>query len=315
MKIRNIEISDLEICSKILEKEYSIPKSIFFTYFNLHIPQLELSDIYKWINRNTSITELKNLKLQYSNVENIIQLVKKRVEILLSNYNSFYGNIIDYKDSKLKFKNWKNLIIKDEKVIDEVVFWKVDSSKWDFIQNHLHYIWAKREDTLYHFWFTNSNWEIIAYNSVSILDRNYPLIAFPNNVSNDMIINMTRAFWVNNAPANLMWWLYYKTMMFLKNETDFEYIMTYINQNLWFSWASFLWASYIPIAYSPMNYTYVNWLYKNRKSLKENEDWNTNKLNMLPIILLARWLNKENQNILESRNWFINISKNSYYNW
>ncbi|RAL55840.1 hypothetical protein BLD25_03300 [Candidatus Gracilibacteria bacterium GN02-872] len=314
MKIRNIEISDLEICSKILEKEYSIPKSIFFTYFNLHIPQLELSDIYKGINRNTSITELKNLKLQYSNVENIIQLVKKRVEILLSNYNSFYGNIIDYKDSKLKFKNGKNLIIKDEKVIDEVVFGKVDSSKGDFIQNHLHYIGAKREDTLYHFGFTNSNGEIIAYNSVSILDRNYPLIAFPNNVSNDMIINMTRAFGVNNAPANLMGGLYYKTMMFLKNETDFEYIMTYINQNLGFSGASFLGASYIPIAYSPMNYTYVNGLYKNRKSLKENEDGNTNKLNMLPIILLARGLNKENQNILESRNGFINISKNSYYN-
>ena len=77
-KGKNIIISDInnKIFSIVnnLEKECSIPKSIFFTYFNLHIPQLELSDIYKWINRNTSITELKNLKLQYSNVENIHQL-------------------------------------------------------------------------------------------------------------------------------------------------------------------------------------------------------------------------------------------------
>lgn len=54
-KGKNIIISDInnKIFSIVnnLEKEYSIPKSIFFTYFNLHIPQLELSDIYKWINR------------------------------------------------------------------------------------------------------------------------------------------------------------------------------------------------------------------------------------------------------------------------
>lgn len=298
-----------------LEKEYNIPKNVFFTHFNLHIPQLNIYEIYQSVNKDTDILELEKLELQNDSIKKIISLIIEKVLNITHHYNNFYWEIKNYENTKLKFKYGKNLVIKDNKAIDELTFWQIDAEKWNYIQDNLHYIWAKRNDTLNHFWFTNSDWQIIAYNSISILDRDYPMIALPNQVNKSQIVNMTRAFWINNAPINLMWWLYHKTMKFLEKETNFEYIMTYINQNLWFSWASFLGASYIPVAYSPMDYTYVNGLYRNRKSLKENEIWEKNKLEMLPIIMLARWLNKSNQEKLESQKWLINISKNNYNNW
>ncbi len=293
----------------------NIPENLFITHLDLHLPQLQLNQIYNWLSVDTPLSELSNIKLNYDNISDLILLLKERLLDLVENYNEFYWELENYEDSKLRFRNWENLIIKNWKVIDKLEFGFVDEKDWFFIQENLHYIKNKRNDTKYHFWFTDSNWQILAYNSISELDRTYPLVAFSNVNKKEEMLNMTRAFAINWAPSNLMWWLYHKTSKFLKNNTDYRYIMTYVNQNLWFWGSSFKWSSYIPIAYSPMDYMYVDGLYRNRKSILDDENFSENEFQMLPIIMLWRWLNNKDQEMLEEISEMKKISKSNYNKW
>lgn len=159
-----------------------IPKSYFRTYFSLSIPMLSIEDIYHNIHEIQDISEIKNWKINYDSISNIILSLKEKLLQLLDDYNNFYSEIndLDYQWSKICFDNNKTFIVKNNEIIDELNFWEIDSDKWFFIQNKLHYIWKARNDTLLHLWFTNSKWIILWYCSFSILDRNYPLQSFEN---------------------------------------------------------------------------------------------------------------------------------------
>ncbi|PIE85523.1 hypothetical protein CSA08_01560 [Candidatus Gracilibacteria bacterium] len=290
----------------------NIPENLFITHLDLHLPQLQLNQIYNGLSVDTPLSELSNIKLNYDNISDLILLLKERLLDLVENYNEFYGELENYEDSKLRFRNGENLIIKNGKVIDKLEFGFVDEKDGFFIQENLHYIKNKRNDTKYHFGFTDSNGQILAYNSISELDRTYPLVAFSNVNKKEEMLNMTRAFAINGAPSNLMGGLYHKTSKFLKNNTDYRYIMTYVNQNLGFGGSSFKGSSYIPIAYSPMDYMYVDGLYRNRKSILDDENFSENEFQMLPIIMLGRGLNNKDQEMLEEISEMKKISKSNY---
>ncbi len=236
---------------------------------------------------------------------------------LMKDYNYLYDGVEnEYTNSKVIFSNEKIFVVKNNYIIDELFFWFVDPDIWYFIQNKLHYIHHPRKDTLLHLWFYNKRWFVLWYCSFSLLDRDYPLVAFQNNTKKESIINMTRAFAINNSPSNLIWWLFHKSYQYIsKHYSNLKYIMTYINQNLGFSWSSFKWASYIPIGLSPMEYCYIDWIYSNRKWLlnKDSNSITYSKLAMLPIVLLARWLHKKSQIHLEKQiNNIVLILKDDY---
>ncbi|NDK08103.1 hypothetical protein EOM39_02545 [Candidatus Gracilibacteria bacterium] len=109
--------------------------------------------------------------------------------------------------------------------------------------------------------------------------------------------------------------LFHKSYQYIKtNFNQFEYIMTYINQNLGFEGSSFKGASYIPIGLSPMQYLYENGIYTNRKGVSGNINLQHNKLAVFPIVLLARGIKKSTQKKLEAKNKDICIiSKEDYF--
>ena len=49
-----------------------------------------------------------------------------------------------------------------------------------------------------------------------------------------------------------------------------------------------------------MKYLYVNGVYKNRKGIKQDDLVEENKLEVLPIVLLARGLNKKTEKEIEN---------------
>ena len=91
--------------------------------------------------------------------------------------------------------------------------------------------------------------------------------------------------------------------------------MTYINQNLWFEWSSFKGVSYVPIWLSPLEYLYINWNYTNRKWMWSVDNISKNKLQILPIVLLARWVEREKQKEIEQRKNIYHISQEDYFSW
>lgn len=305
-------IKDFEYLNKI-------PYWYFKVNFNLHLPQLSLDEIYIKSDSINNINEIRKLEINQENISKIIKNLEPRLMNIMSSYNSLYKDdyLKTYEWTKLKFYEWEAYIIKDNEIFEKIEFWEVDPEKWLFIQDKLHYILKSRSDTLVHLWFTNTKWDIIAYCSFSILDRDYPIQAFNNELTKNEILNMTRAFAINNAPSNLMWSLFHKSYQFIKQKFwHIKYIMTYVNQNLEFEWSSFKWASYIPIWLSPMKYLYVNWEYKNRKGIKDWEIAKENKLFVLPIVLLARWTSSKNQlKIEKSSDYVMEIDQKSYKKW
>lgn len=111
MKIRNIEITDLEICSKILEKEYS--KKPYFEEF-------EEKFAFKYIESKF----LKNEKTSF-----VIEIE---------------GMIIWFCFSSLSYwTNWLQAII-EEIVIDSDFQWKWYWKEiYFFVENKLKYLWVK----------------------------------------------------------------------------------------------------------------------------------------------------------------------------
>lgn len=293
-----------------------IPKSYFKTHFNLNVPILDIAAIYTNHNEIKNITQINKWEINYNNISEIINTLKPKLEQILNDYNNFFYNIGDwtYESSKICFHKDQILIVRENEIIDQLHFWQIDPEQWFYIQNKLHYIGRGREDTLIHLWFTNSKWIILWYCSFSILDREYPLPVFRHWTTKDQIINMTRAFTINNSPSNLMWWLFHKSYQYIKQHyNQIEYIMTYINQNLWFEWSSFKWASYVPVWLSPLQYLYINWNYTNRKWIWNLDNISKNKLQILPIVLLARWLDGKKQKEIEERKDIYNISQKDYF--
>ena len=309
--------------SKSINNHFTLnntPIQYIKTHFNLNIPQKSINDIYQNIEQIDTIDDLNKLQINQYTIDEIIKIIKPKIELMMKQYNTFYDKEkleLKYKDSKIVSENWNILVIKNNKIIDKLNFSKIDNSDWEFISNNLHYIWNARKDTLLHLWLTDSENNIIAYSSFSTLDREYPLSVFKKWIKKEEIINMTRAFSINRAPSNLMSMLYHKAYKFIKNNfPEKKYLMTYINQNLLFEWSSFKWASYFPKWLSPMQYIYVNWIYRNRKNVKESEVFEKNKLEVLPIILLARWLTKNNNKELEFWNKeVVEIDKIEYLKW
>ena len=291
----------------------------FRTQFNLHLPQLPLEILYKNIDEINDIDDLRKGIINESAVDGIIHLIKPRLMKTLSSYEYLYDkeNLQkSYVNSKIIFECWRSFIVKNNLITEELLFWEVEKDMGLFIQEKLHYINNSREDTLLHLWFKNSNGEVLAYCSFSVLDRDYPLLAFREGVLKEEILNMTKAFCIDSAPANLMSALYHKSHQYIKNKyPQFQYIMTYVNQNLLFHWSSFKGSSYITKWLSPMKYLYVNGVYKNRKGIKQDDLVEENKLEVLPIVLLARGLNKKTEKEIENTDWVVIISKNMYAKW
>ena len=309
-----------------LLNDYSFTKEIPYKYiqtlFNLHIPQKSIEEIYSNLNSVSNIDNLNSADVNKYTINDVVEKIKPRLVSIISNYESIYNKTYledKFKDSIIVMKKWQIFVYKNNKVIETLLFQSINLQDWNLIQEKLHYIWNARNDTVNHLWFTDSEWNILWYCSFSLLDRDYPLVAFDDeDITRDDVLNMTRAFSINWAPKNLMSSLYHHCYKLLQKEyPEKKYIITYINQNLLFEWSSFKGASYFPKGLSPMQYLYVDWIYSNRKSIKLSDVVKNNELECLPIVMLARWLTKWTNKELERLNWcsIKIIPKKMYLKW
>lgn len=292
-----------------LEKSHDIPAGYLKSALALHIPRFSEEEIYADGN-----VEFQNIFLEAQRLAEILSNKISQIPI------KYHKQIIKAdKLSKVKHSD-KGIIEIDTSGIETLVeFRSVDPKLGDMIQEKLHYIGQKREDTLFHFGLYRRGDEFpFAYSAYSILDRNYLYEALPFKCKMDNILVLTRAFNINSAPVNSMSLLFSLGVQFIENHYKHKYlgIISAINPNILFNGSIFKGSSFFTFATVPFIPLYYKGDYITRKSVKDVSEYNPNELTSLkidckPTIWMGQGLNKEISNkFLESK--IIHISSESY---
>src|SRR5436190_22729746 len=197
------------------------------------------------------------------------------IDILPKNQNSPDNN----PNVKLQVDQAGQLAIVSSSESFRLRFEEVDPNVGFSIQENIHYIHKRREDTKFHFGLFLEDYEYpIAYCSFSVCDRNYQASALAAVLGHDLkpeeIFVMTRAYGFNPLPANVMSKLFDKAAVYIKmcnrkSGIRAKFIITALNPFLGFNGGIFLGSSYSPFATSPMFYNFtMQGLYLNRRSAK-----------------------------------------------
>lgn len=210
---------------------------------------------------------------------------------------------------KTYLKKYKGEILEIEVgtdvVVNKIIFKEVDANTGFLIQDELHYINTRREDTINHFGLYRENCDVpFVYCSFSKLDRKY-LQRLPHfeGIDPDRMLVMTRAFGLFNAPKNAMSTLYSETMTYYKHLKRFDICVTSVNKNLLFTAQSFLVSSFLYVATIPANYEYINGLLAPRRKIEKYLSPNIQKAKTKPspIMCFARGIGKANIKKIEER--------------
>lgn len=210
---------------------------------------------------------------------------------------------------KTYLKKYKGEILEIEVgtdvILNKVIFKEVDEKTGFLIQDELHYIHSRREDTINHFGLYRENSSVpFVYCAFSKLDRQYlqNLPHFEGYAPERMLV-MTRAFGLYNAPKNAMSTLYSESMNYYKHLKKFDICVTSVNKNLLFTAQSFLASSFLYIATIPANYEYINGLFAPRRKIEKSLSSNIQKAKTMPtpIMCLARGIGKTNVKKIEAR--------------
>lgn len=233
--------------------------------------------------------------LPYYSLENIkqasttseIRLIRDVLVKLRKSLESFeikylhhrYQNGIDTLQEKMQVidKNGDLKISNGDKTY-KIKFDLVDESIGNDIQDNLHYIHKRRNDTKFHFGLFLEDYTYpICYCAISQCDRNYQMKALSKAINDDIqavsVYTLTRSFGFSPLPHNMMSKLFDKMAVFIKQHHNVNrmprprFIITALNPFLGFNGGIFLGSSFIPFATSPMEYKYnTNGLYLNRRS-------------------------------------------------
>jgi len=270
---------------------------------------------------------------QIHNKQNSIPLVKEILAKLKNNIGDFQDsyhqhrklNGVDQlpKNETLKLKDSGGMMQISASVKNIKVSFGIVPDDIGFnIQDKLHYIHNKRNDTIYHFGlFIEDYPNPICYCSISKCDRNYQSNSLAQTIdtpiTQDSILVATRAFGFSPLPSNMMSKLFDNIARYIKNESQknktekHNYIITALNPFLGFNGASFLGASFVPYATSPMEYKYnQNGEYLTRKTSSESvikQSYTTP-----PILWLARPMTDFTRKKLENADKYYQISKDEY---
>lgn len=280
-----------------VEEAYNLKTESLKLYLALHIFKYSLEEIF-------------NKKEHYKKENLNIPLILKELEFLALNIlenNHLYEEMnreSGYHNQKTYLKKSEGKILElseiNKELVSEIFFGEVDEKTGYLIQDELHYIKNRREDTLFHFGlFRNKCKKPFVYSAFSLLNRDYlSNLPYFKKIDKKHILVKTRAFGFKNCPKNSMSTLYTACMDYFKKKTEYKICITAINSNLLFSAQSFLGSSYFPIASVPIDYFYINGIYSPRRKIEVNKEEKKLKITEAktipyPIFWLARGITKE----------------------
>lgn len=297
-------ISDNQKNINSLALKYSLNSKTIEIQIRLHLPFYD-------------IEQLKN------DNNNIVYEICVKLDKYLKFYH-YFNMKLDLKynflfDSKIKGKNDIYIETKNNEKI-KIYFKKINSVVTDKIfHQKLHYIKKFRKDTFesFGFFLKENDKYPICYASLSICDRNYLINALKkvnildDNFKNTILI-LTRAFSIENAPKNLMSKFFDCIYNYYTSNNDVSIILTALNPVLGFQGSIFKGSSYFQFASSPMIYYYdKNGVYLNRRTSINKLSYK-NKIEIPPIIWLARGTNKKIQKNIENNKLIYTITNDEY---
>ena len=215
--------------------------------------------------------------------------------------------------------------IENKEIVIPIFFGLVDENIGFDIQDNLHYIHKRRNDTVFHFGLFLENYLYpICYCSVSRCDRKYQIDSLAKVVNEDILLDevyvITRAFGFSPLPHNMMSKLFDNVARYIKEKHQHDklsslpkYIITALNPFLGFNGGIFLGSSFTSYATSPMEYRYnQDGLYLNRKSLV-GEIFYQSYITP-PILWLARPLTRKSGKRIEAIKYYYQINADEYGN-
>ena len=273
----------------------------------------------------------KDKNINFDLIQDEIKFILDKKKENISLYNEYLKMTLPFQEMSKVVKRDGCLYEATDKE-SKIIFKTVLKDIGFIIQEKLHYIQKARKDTLFEFGLFRKGAEIpFAYAAFSLLDREYlDEIPYIHTLKGNNILVKTRAFSFINSPKNAMSLLYSLAANYFEKNTDYNLIMTAINQNLTFDAGSFLGASYFPFANSPLIFQYIDGMYATRRDsiqrfgtdnidiLKYKSNYQIAKIQPLPIIWLLKGIDKSNRKQIEKDYKLDNIgiyeiSKDSYY--
>lgn len=260
--------ADFGLLISNLENKYHLPSRSLFVQLGLHIYKYSLEDLF--ICNHFDPTKIDqyalNRNLIYNELYSLINYLKLDMPIFDKLSKDSGSACNKTKIIRSQGRYWET---SEKGRFSEVFFSPVSSDIGACIQENIHYIRARRNDTKYEVGLYRKNKTVpFAYAAFSVLDRHY-LSSLPQleNIPKSEIFVLTRAYSFPNSPQNTMSVLYSKCFDFLKVNSNASYILTALNQNLFFSGASLLAANFELVATSPMKYYYLDGRYSTRRRL------------------------------------------------
>lgn len=214
-----------------LEQKYGLPSRALLIQLGLHIYKYSITDIF--ICNNFDIEKID----QYSLNSNLIYSELFFDQLFEKNAKDFE----DLKEQSGPSSEKAKIISVDgeyaetsDNSLSGISFRTVSSDIGTLIQEKIHYIRAKRDDTVYEFGLYRKGYGVpFAYAAFSLLDRHY-LMNLPHlkEIPKSQVYVLTRAYSFPDSPQNTMSILYSKCFEFLKREALALYVLTAVNQNL-----------------------------------------------------------------------------------
>ncbi len=255
-----------------LEKKHSIPAGYLKTALALHIPKFSLEEIYTDgnVEFQTPYLEAKRLAL----------ILGKKINSLPKGLKHLVTSSTD-KLSKVKHNHGKIIEVDIQGKELEIEFKEVDPEIGFAIQENLHYIGKRREDTLIHLGLFRKGEQFpFAYSAYSKLDRIYLQKALPFDVEMEKMLVLTRAYNINGAPVNAMSLLFSLGAQFIvqKFKETYTGIISAVNPNILFYGSIFKGSSFYTFATVPFLPIYFDGNYVTRKSIEGTDTMNSGKL-------------------------------------
>ncbi len=277
-----------------LERKYKLPPYSLLIQLGLHIYKYTREELF--LCSHFDETKIKqysiNRNLIFDELFSLINYLKQDLTI----YNELREGCLQMdQDTKVVSIDRQYEEVGVDGARRKIIFDEVPSYIGKHIQEDIHYIRCGRQDTHYELGLFASGAKVpFAYAAFSQLDRHY-LLNLPlfKTVPKDKIFVLTRAYSFPNSPRNAMSSLYSQCFSYLKKEAGAAYVVTALNQNLFFSGASLRGANMNLITTSPMKYYYLNGRYSTRRKLERSDkpfDVQKQKFKATPIMWFGKSL-------------------------
>jgi len=341
-----------EIVEKISNSYPYINKNDLIYQTLILISAYDINEIYCYYDKDYLDSISNNLnnrnKEMFDEFDNLVEknIININYELVLNVMNSALNYLLNlYSNDNVKDIMTKyNLIVEKDiltsngQLMNQDKTFKntfeirvIDSGMSKFISKYCHYLHTPRDDEFVAYGvFINNREYPDAYVSFSKQDRTYKKQLLYNiGIEPQNSIEMTRAWCSNNAPINMMSYLFQYAIddismnwkkLSEQNLVDknLQSITTTINPNLGFRASSFIGSNFVPIAMRPAKFTYVDnngrIEYETRRKIESStgqEQYFENKISVLPLNELILCLDKRKNEKIKNNNILL-IDKGEY---